>query len=277
MGLAISSKETKPIDFGTVEVGSGKIVRSSLMVNDSADPITIYAIDVIEPENGLQMLKQGCAVDMELQPGSSCPITLLWSPEDSTPISTDLIVRHSGKLGFAVIPIRGASKGASARAESGGTGSVSKKAATLPKNAIVLPPSADDLEKEVRNRFQPISGVLLGPDAAGMSSMPVPEEPKKSEGKLCLIGTIGTSRALFLSPGGDTVVVQIGDSVMTADGLAKLVSVNSTAATIVIDGNRRTLPLEASSWLVSSAMEKQSKKEGTPQPGETGRSGGSKK
>ncbi|MDR3448559.1 MAG: choice-of-anchor D domain-containing protein, partial [Alphaproteobacteria bacterium] len=109
-GLSVSSRDIKPVDFGDVDIGSGKIVRSTLMVNDSAEAITLYAIDVIEADNGLQRLDQGCAVDMELAPGASCPVTLLWVPTQAGPISTDLIIRHSGRLGFAVIPIRGVAK-----------------------------------------------------------------------------------------------------------------------------------------------------------------------
>ena len=111
-GLALSTKEVSPVNFGDVEVGSGKAVRSALMVNDSTEPITILSIDVIEADNGLQRLEQGCAVDMELKPGESCPVTLVWTPNDPGQISTDLIIRHSGRLGFAVIPIRGNAKGA---------------------------------------------------------------------------------------------------------------------------------------------------------------------
>ena len=55
------------------------------MVNDSPTPITLYSIDVIEAANGLQRLDQGCAVDMELEPGESCPVTLLWSPSENGP------------------------------------------------------------------------------------------------------------------------------------------------------------------------------------------------
>ena len=72
-GLSVNAKDTKPVDFGDVTIGDGKIVRSTLMINDSPDPITIYSIDVIEADNGLQRLDQGCAVDMELAPGSFVP------------------------------------------------------------------------------------------------------------------------------------------------------------------------------------------------------------
>jgi len=105
-GLDLSSKEVNPLNFGDLEVG-GKAERSALMVNDSPDAITLYSIDVIEAGNGLQLLDQGCAVDMELKPGETCPVTLVWSPTDRGQVSTDLIIRHSGRQGFSVIPIRG--------------------------------------------------------------------------------------------------------------------------------------------------------------------------
>ena len=80
-GLDMSSKEVTPINFGELEV-NGKAVRSALMVNDSPDPITILSIDVIEATNGLSLLDQGCSVDLELKPGETCPVTLLWAPTD---------------------------------------------------------------------------------------------------------------------------------------------------------------------------------------------------
>jgi len=248
-GLDISPKEIKPIDFGTVDVGDGKIVRSTLMINNSVDPITIYAIDVIEADNGLQRLKQGCSVDMELAPGASCPVTLMWEPKETSQISTDLIIRHSGKLGFAVIPVRGISKGEG----SSGGGKSGETVRLLPKSSVPMPLSAHDIEKEVAGSIAPIQ-VPSASISGGGSMSGAGKSSKSSDGKLSLIGTIG-DRALFLLPDGSTATLSIGDSFETKDGISKLIFVGAKSADILTKGKKTTISLEAASSLVSPAIE----------------------
>ena len=247
-GLSVSAKEIKPIDFGAVDIGNGKIVRSTLMVNDSPEAITIFSIDVIEADNGLQKLEQGCAVDMELAPGASCPVTLLWVPKTGGPISTDLILRHSGKMGFAVIPVRGEAKGTSTG------GSESEKTTSKDKNIIPLPPSPHDLEKEVASRIAPISESSLGIGAYSSGGGRSAAIPSGGDGDLHLIGTVG-DHALFLLPSGETSVVSTGSEIEARSGTAKLVSVGARSADIVVSGKKRTLPREAASSLVARATE----------------------
>lgn len=261
MGLAVNTKDTKPVDFGDVTVGDGKIVRSTLMINDSPDPITIYSIDVIEADNGLQRLDQGCAVDMELAPGASCPVTLLWVPKTSGPISTDLIIRHSGKLGFAVIPIRGSAKGGETSVGAAGksSGDVKKDA-----NGVPLPPSAQELEKAMAGKIAPISGAALGAPASATSS---------GDGTMHLIGTIG-DKALILKPDGETAVVAMGGEFDVGSKTAKLVAVTARSADVMLDGKKKHLPLEAAASLVAKATEETAQKNmpanaisgGTPVP-----------
>jgi hypothetical protein len=246
-GLSISSKEIKPIDFGTVEVGDGKVSRSALMINDSPEAIKIQSIDVIAADNGLQKFTQGCSVDMELQPGASCPVTLLWEPQSNSPISTDLIIRHTGKLGFTVIPIRGNAKGGSS--EGGG----------LAKGGVPLPMSAHDLEKEVQRRIAPISEAALKDSrspslASAIPGSPAPHLSAPAGTDVSLIGTVGT-RAVLLLPSGQTLVAKTGDEFETMSGTAKLVSVLASSADIKIGDKQVTLPLKAASWLVSMAVE----------------------
>jgi len=242
-GLAVNTKEVKPIDFGDINIGDGKIVRSTLMINDSPEPITIYAIDVIEADNGLQKLDQGCAVDMELVPGASCPVTLVWEPKSSGPVSTDLIIRHSGKLGFAVIPIRGVAKGISLISGNGET----KSPLSSKKDIVPLPPSAADLEKEMAGKISPISGASLqGPSA---NSGPA---AYSGDGNLHLIGTVG-DRALILKPNGETVIVSMGGEFTSGDKSAQLISVSVHSADVTIEGKKKTLMLEAVSSLVDRA------------------------
>ena len=110
-GLSLSEKKVEPIDFGSIEAGRDRAVRTALVVNDSAEILTLHEIEVIAPDNGLARLEQGCAAEAELKPGESCPITLVWEPKVRGTISTDLIVRHTGRLGFMVVPIRGNATG----------------------------------------------------------------------------------------------------------------------------------------------------------------------
>ena len=240
-GLSVNSKDVKPVDFGDVEVGDGKIVRSTLMVNDSAEPITIYSIDVIEADNGLQKLDQGCAPDMELPPGASCPVTLLWVPKNSGPISTDLIIRHSGKMGFAVIPIRGAAKGGTASASSGPSD------AGGGKHSVPTPPSAQELEKEMAGKVAPVSEGALSASVTGSGG-------SGGDGSLHLIGTVG-ERALILKPNGETVIMGVGNEFEAGDKTVKVLAINARSVDVNYEGKKKTLNLEAVASLVAKASE----------------------
>jgi hypothetical protein len=226
------------------------------MVNDSPDTITLYSIDVIEASNGLQKLDQGCAVDMELKPGESCPVTLIWTPTDPGQISTDLIIRHSGRLGFAVIPIRGVAKGEAT------SGSAKNTEAQIPSNdndakhgAFIPPPppSVSEVEKAAGDK---ISAVSVG-------EMKVPETtPKdvsakntavKPSMKSSLIGTVG-NRAVILKPDGKTVIVSSGDDLNMDSVQAQVVQVSAKSVDLMVDGTKKTIVLEASSVIVEKAM-----------------------
>ncbi|MDE2030018.1 MAG: choice-of-anchor D domain-containing protein [Alphaproteobacteria bacterium] len=264
-GLAVSDKKVAPIDFGSVTVGDGKIVRSTLLVNDSSDPITIYSIDVIEAGNGLQRLDQGCEVDMELAPGSSCPVTLLWEPKEEGPVSTDLIIRHSGKMGFAVIPIRGEAKNAGGSETASGKGGV---AASSTRNGVPPPPSARELEREMKGHIAPISSAALSP--GGGSDNMGGSGSSNGDGKLHLIGTVG-ERALFLKPDGETAIVAVGDAFDENGKSAKLISITFHSATVSIDGKKRSLPLEAAQSLVSQARAAASEEQASESSSSSGR------
>ncbi len=236
-GLSVNTKEIKPVDFGDVAIGDGKIVRSTLMINDSAEPITIFSIDVIEADNGLQRLDQGCAVDMELAPGASCPVTLVWSPKNNGAVSTDLIIRHSGKLGFAVIPIRGSAKGGSNAPEEASGKSGGKH------DVVPLPPTAQDLEKEMAGKIAPVPDAALGRGASGAGN-----------GTTQLIGTVG-EKALILKSDGDTEVVPMGGEFDAGGKTAKIVAITARSIDIVVEGKRKTLVLHAAQSLVSQAAD----------------------
>ena len=255
-GLFLSSKDVKPIDFGEVTANDGKIVRSALMVNDSPAPITIYSVDVVEAEKSMQRLDTGCTPDMELKPGESCPVTLVWQPTSKEVVSTDLIIRHSGQLGFAVIPVRGVAKG-----DDNGDGKEQSKGG---KGDIPMPksPSQSEVENDVKGA---ISGSKHSSESGSSSG--------SAAGKVHLIGTIG-ERALLLKPDGDTVVVQVGDQVdLGGDVPARVLQIVSTSAELLIDGKKKDLPLEAVQELKEKALKEESKDSKKNDSGGNGASG----
>ncbi len=244
-GFSLSTKDTKPIDFGTIEPGIGRVVRTALMINDSPEDIVLLSIDVIAAENGLERLDQGCVLDMELKPGESCPVTLVWKPETRGLVSTDLIIRHSGKLGFAVIPLRGVAKEdpkaakdvASSRDVKGKGGS-----ASVPPPALT---TAEELEKAVGGAIPPVSS-----DAVSTASSP---GSGARSARFRLIGTVG-NRAVLLKPDGETVVAEIGEEVTSSEGsVAKVTKVMAKSVEAYIDGTKTSLTLETASELTSKA------------------------
>lgn len=245
-GLALSTKDISPVSFGDVEVGA-KAVRSALMVNDSPETITLYAIDVIEAENGLQRLEQGCAIDMELKPGESCPVTLVWTPVNGGQVSTDLIIRHSGRLGFAVIPIRGNAKGlvlASSSSKDSGKGAPPFMMDN-PKS-VPPPPTAQDLERATAERIPSVSANALA------AAVPM--------GALRLIGTVGT-RAVLLKPDGTTAVVSVGEEFDAGERKCKLLSLTAKSASLTMDGKKKELILGAAPELTSHATQSKNSNE----------------
>jgi hypothetical protein len=241
-GLSFSGKEATPVNFGEVTPDSGKAVRSALMVNDSTDPITIYSIDVVEADNGLKRLEKGCAVDMQLKPGESCPVTLVWAPNDSGQVSTDLIIRHSGRLGFSVIPIRGKTVGGSASSRSTKSSQIAHEDVSYaPKvsahelSLVPPPPSAPELDRSAERAPSPM------PMASG------------DEG-LHLIGTVG-NRGIFLKPDGTTTIAGVNEMIDSDNGDkgVLVIAISAKSAEIVAGDKKKTLHLQASSDLVARA------------------------
>ncbi|MBV8061939.1 MAG: hypothetical protein JO126_06775 [Alphaproteobacteria bacterium] len=258
MGLAVSAKEVKPVDFGDVTVGEGKVVRSTLMVNDSPDPITLYSIDVIEADNGLTRLDQGCAVDMELKPGESCPVTMLWAPGANGQISTDLIIRHSGRVGFAVIPLRGKAHGGPENTgqDTGRNGKYSSRSSGG-STSIAPPPSAQELSKANLN-FPTVSASALGGGVSDTHKAPVRTAPSPDDvsNDIHLIGTVG-DRAVIVKPDGSTAVARVGDTVAMDDIKAKVVTITPKTLTLSMNGKSFDFQLEASHDLIERAKSTQ--------------------
>lgn len=266
-GLALSAKDMKPVDFGEVEAGRGKAVRTALMVNDSNEPITVLSIEVIAPENGLERLEQGCLPDMDLKPGESCPVTMLWKPETKGLISTDLIIRHSGRLGFAVIPVRGTAKETAVKnADPLGKGAGAPAASSGASSAkIPLSPTAEEMEKALSGQVPQVSAENI-PDSA-LNGAGGAKKSSGGDGAIHLIGTVG-NRAVIYMPDGTTSVVAIGDEIPLPDGAtAKLTNVMAKQAEVFIDGKKKTLNLETVAALTAKAAESLKSAKSKPQKG----------
>ena len=259
-GLSLNTKDMKPVDFGEVEVGTGKAVRTALMVNDSTEVISILSIEVIAAENGLERIEQGCEPDTDLKMGESCPITLIWKPTVKGDVSTDLIIRHSGRLGFAVIPVRGIAKdfgNGSATASAGGTPSTTglpgSPASTTGRKGSggPQPPSVADLEQVLAaGRIPPISADDLPSGAETVT----PQSSAVAVEGYQLIGTVG-NRAVILKPDGQTSVIAIGEEIDQFSGKAvKLVNVTAKDAEIVYEGKTKILKLGAAASLTQKAL-----------------------
>ena len=256
-GLSLSTKDIKPVDFGDVELGGGKAVRTALMINDSNEPLTILSVEVIAPENGLQKLEQGCASDMDLKIGESCPVTLIWSPDARGAISTDLIIRHSGRLGFAVIPIRGMAKealnknGDSTFAKGKNDGKLSDMA---PSGKPGMSPTASEMERMIADKMPPISGEALSPPSGRESGHGANVENGSSE-SFRLIGTVG-NRAVLFKPDGTTTIVAAGDEILLDNGkTVKVINVLSRQAEILIGDKKKVLRLESAPLLTNKAAQ----------------------
>jgi len=260
-GLSLNTKDFKPVDFGDVEVGTGKAVRTALMVNDSSDVITILSVEIIAADNGLQKLDQGCSPDMDLKVGESCPITIVWRPESKSNVSTDLIIRHSGRLGFAVIPIRGTAKEEVTKngdSKEGGSKSVSTPlpAASSSSNKIPMSPTADELDRMIQNGKLPKlsedalpSGIAHG----GTKSVKASASPVIDD--YHLIGTVG-NRAVIYKPDGTTAIVAIGEEIaVEGGGPIKVINVGAKDIDITYAGKKKSLKLEAASALTQRAAQ----------------------
>jgi hypothetical protein len=246
-GFALSTKEIKPIDFSKVEVNTAKVVRTALMINDSPETITLLSIDVIAAENGLERLDQGCVIDMELAPGESCPVTLVWKPSAKGLISTDLIIRHSGRLGFAVIPIRGEA------ADPTGTATAAKDTKAQGKDngnsgGGKTPTAAEEIEKAAANKIPPLTSDLFPlPATSAAVTAVVPS------GQFRLIGTVG-NRAVLLKPDGTTTVVGLDETIAYGEGkVAKITNISAKSAEIFMEGKKKQLILSAASELTNRA------------------------
>ncbi|MBP7253106.1 MAG: hypothetical protein KBA75_06445 [Alphaproteobacteria bacterium] len=261
-GLNLSSRDMKPIDFGDVDLSGAPAVRTALMVNDSPETISIKAIDLIAVDKGLERLTTGCEVDQELKPDASCPITLKWQPQEQGNIATDLIMRHTGKIGFTVIPVRGKGIG------DGGNDVLTGASSAIPRNSTnngghkVLPappmPSADEVEN--------ITGKLPPMVVGETDEKPITTKARGSNSdKLFLIGLVGT-RAI-LQHGGVTKSIMVGEDVEFGSMSVKLLALAERKARVLVNGQQRVVQLGASDYRpASSSSSKNGKDDGSKLP-----------
>ncbi len=228
-GLNLSSRDIKPLEFGDVAVGGSPAVRTVLMVNDSPEPLVVKAIDLIMVDEQLERLLTGCATDLELKPDASCPITLKWKPQAKSSIATDLIIRHTGKTGFTVIPVRG-----QALAAADGISDMSGVPMPEPTHSPIVPPSPSQVEQ--------VAGAL--PPVVQSETRPVVRAPRDYQ--LFLIGVVG--RRAILQREGVTRSVGIGGTVEIAGVSIKLLSLTEREARVLADGQHRVVKFGASGY-----------------------------
>lgn len=228
-GLNLSSRDIKPLEFGDVAIGGAPAVRTVLMVNDSPEPLVIKAIDLIMVDEQLERLLTGCATDLELKPDASCPITLKWKPHAKGSIATDLIIRHTGKTGFTVIPVRGQALGGV-----DGMSDMTSQAPTGSMHSPIVPPSPSEVEQ--------VTGAL--PPVVSHPTRPVVHAPKDYQ--LFLIGVVG--RRAILQREGVTRSVDVGGTVDVAGVSVKLLSLTEREARVLADGLQRSVKFGASGY-----------------------------
>ncbi|MGE3770897.1 MAG: choice-of-anchor D domain-containing protein [Bdellovibrionales bacterium] len=219
LSLLGSSKE-QLVDFGDVDIGFGRAVRTVLLVNDSPNPLTVESLDLVAADRGLALMEGGgCQKGLEIAAGSSCPVTVMWQPMGRGDVSTDLIIRHTGPVGFAVIPVRGRAVGqgggavAAAPSAPGKSNSPEDAAANLPVNSV---PSVS-------------AAALFAQAAAGGGS-----------NRLILRGTVG-QRAILADLNGTVTVAAVGQ-VIVAEGINhKVISIDPNKVVVEVEGTKSEL------------------------------------
>jgi len=220
LSLLGSSKE-QLVDFGDVDIGFGRAVRTVLLVNDSPNPLTVESLDLVAADRGLALMDGGgCQKGLEIVAGSSCPVTVMWQPLGRGDVSTDLIIRHTGPVGFAVIPVRGRAVGQGGGGGAGGSVSATasdRKSGSPEDAAAGLPvPSVS-------------AAALFAQATAGGGS-----------NRLILRGTVG-QRAILADLNGTVTVAGIGQ-VIVAEGINhKVISIEPSKVIVEVEGTKSEL------------------------------------
>lgn len=280
-GLAISKKIAAPLDFGTVIVNEEKAARTMLIENDSTVPLLISSIDLIAAEDeGLTVRKMGCKEGDELKPSESCPITVMWEPTFRGNVATDLIVRHSGNLGFVVVPIRGAGSDSrtgkeddvadiksspekSKRSSSssllmpGGPGKQLQLHSSQPSlDALPLPKSTLKMDGSDEGVTPLKSSAILPRKPPSVEDMTQAEPaPAVSAPEIVLIGTVG-GRAILGDSQDQPYMVGLGEKVSIGGTDVELLQLDPTRAVIMAAGKRMNLTLRNKQTIQPKSAEK---------------------
>ncbi len=116
--LSLSASGEQTIDFGALDIGQDA-TRTILLVNDSGAPLQVESIELVGSPRGISIIGEAsCKVEQEVQSNGSCPVTLLWKPQGRVTISSDLIIRHTGPVGFLIVPVRGTTQGGEDKSDS---------------------------------------------------------------------------------------------------------------------------------------------------------------
>jgi hypothetical protein len=261
-GLAVSKKIAAALDFGDVRAGEETAARTMLIENDSPEPLHISSIDLISgDEAGLRLRTSGCKEGEELKAGESCPITLIWEPRGRGNIATDLIVRHSGNLGFVVIPIRGNGQmdaddegeksAGSSGSSSGGTksnffaSSGGQKVATVPSLPTVSPPSNSVITGQSPPSIEQIAKSLPTISANNLKQANNQAAANSAVQVLPQVRLMGivNGRVILGDSLGGTHVIGLGETATIEDQLVEVMQVDSTRAVVKIAGVRKELAL----------------------------------
>jgi hypothetical protein len=262
-GLAVSKKIAAPLDFGTIKVGEETAARTMLIENDSPEPLHIASIDLISSSQGLRLREAGCKEGAELKSGESCPITVIWEPKARGSIATDLIVRHSGNLGFVVIPIRGKGEaeekdadGSSTDKPPGGAGRIAllpvpggEKVSNAPSLPTVPPPSSALENIPPPPSISEIAKKLPASQLANNRNAPTSAVQALPE--VGLMGIVN-GRAILADSKGGTHVVGLGETTSIDGEIVEVVQVDSTRAVVKIGGVRKELALTQTPSIVRS-------------------------
>ena len=255
----VGPAKDQQIDFGDVP-GDSHAVRTVLLANDSPSPLKIERIMLMSADKGLTLLdKDGCVEGMEVQAGSSCPVTVEWQPQTGNSgggeVSTDLIIRHTGPIGFAVIPVRGKSGGGTAAAGNGAGRSASAQ------TAMAIPPlGADDLFAKAANEAPETGAARRLARKAGAA----PAGPTR----LSLRGTTG-DQALIGTEDGTVVLVGVGQAFQNGDATYRILFVDPTSVTLETAGRKVTLALQKPTMTITGERSKDGKN-GSSQGGQAG-------
>ena len=258
-GLSISKKIAQTLDFGDVKANEEKATRTMLIENDSPMSLMISAIDLISTrQDGLSIRANGCKEGDELKSGESCPITVLWEPNSRGKIATDLIVRHSGNLGFVVVPIRGSGTKEAEKSNDSNdlanTGS-GKTMAIVPSSSASLMPRTSDSITQSLSSMPALDALPLPrdglsnikrkspPDVKNMVDAGDGEEVREAPiPKILLIGTVGR-RAILGDSQEQTYMVNLGEKINIMGSDVELLQLDTTRAVVMIGSKRLNLSL----------------------------------